>query len=595
MYENLKYFIKSLYRSQGKIVFVKDLFIILLSVAMPFATIALPSFVIALLTSNNSPKNVLIYTLIYGFILLIGNVLLSILSTEFQGHCMMARIDIATEFDEKLLRTDYINVETETSKKNIEKANWCVYSGNNFGCEHFMLKWNDLIINILGLLLYVVLFSKLSFIVMIFIIACAVASSISNIFLRKWIMKNKDDWAKIDNKFQYLRRQSMDIRNGKDIRLFKIKDWFIDVFNDLIHEKMKGIKGKYLRTFYTQGWDRLMGILRDIVIYGYLVKKLILGMDIATFTLYLGMAASFNNWIKKIFQDYNDIQKDNIIINDYLSYLNIPDWTNRGTGANIKNQAHSITFDHVTFAHEDSDVNLFEDFSLNISTGEKIAIVGNNGAGKTTLIKLLCGLYKPTSGKILIDGVDINDFNLYDYFDELSVVFQDVFAFAFTIAKNIACVPDNEIDYHKVHQCLSLAGLSDKINSLPDGANTILCKDLDENGVLLSGGEMQKLMLARALYKDANIVILDEPTAALDPIAESEMYEKYDSFVNNKTSIFISHRLSSTRFVDRILFMQNGVIVEEGSHEALMRKNGEYAHMFDVQAHYYQKEVEEIW
>ena len=249
----------------------------------------------------------------------------------------------------------------------------------------------------------------------------------------------------------------------------------------------------------------------------------------------------------------------------------------------------------MTFAHEGSDTNLFENISLTISEGEKVALVGMNGAGKTTLIKLLCGLYKPKSGRILVDGIDILEFNIYDYFKEISVVFQDVFPFAFTIAQNVACDSTSNIDYKRVYEVLCLAGLKEKIDSLKDGINSVMCKDLDENGIVFSGGEMQKLMLARALYKDAGMIILDEPTAALDPLAESEMYEKYNSFVHDKTSIFISHRLSSTRFVDRILFMKDGKIIEEGSHEDLIKLNGEYAYMFDVQAHYYQKEVEEIW
>lgn len=595
MYKNLKYFVKALYKSEGKIVFIENIFLVILSVIMPFMTVAFPSFVLSLLTSDSSPDKIVTCIVIYGCGLLLGNMALEVLNQYVKAHCMMSRVSVAMEFDRKLLHTDYINVESEDSKKNIEKANWCVYRGNEYGCEDFIMKWNDIIISVIGFLLYSFMFGKLNYGLIAFLIICSVVSSFSSVYLRKWIKNHNDEWAKIDTKIEYLKKQSIDIRNGKDIRLFKIKNWFLDLFEDLISQNMKGIKGRYIRIFYTQGWDRVVGFIRNIIIYGYLIKLMIEGMDIASFTLYLGLATNFSSWIKKIFEDYNDIQKNNIIINDYLNYLNTEDWTNRGEGKAIERKAHSITFDEVTFSHEGSDTNLFEDISLTINEGEKIALVGMNGAGKTTLIKLLCGLYKPKSGRILVDGIDIEKFNIYDYFKEISVVFQDVFPFAFTIAQNVACQNISNIDYNRVYEVLCLAGLKEKIDSLKDGINTVMCKDLDENGVIFSGGEMQKLMLARALYKDGGMIILDEPTAALDPLAESEMYEKYNSFVYDKTSIFISHRLSSTRFVDRILFMKDGKIIEEGSHEDLIKLNGEYAYMFDVQAHYYQKEVEEIW
>lgn len=212
-----------------------------------------------------------------------------------------------------------------------------------------------------------------------------------------------------------------------------------------------------------------------------------------------------------------------------------------------------------------------------------------NGAGKSTLVKLICGLYKPTSGSIYMDGVDISDIDKEEYFKEFSVVFQDIAVFAYSIASNIACCKKEEEDKVKLKESLRMSGLLDKIESLPKGVDTSLLKELDPEGVEFSGGQMQKLMLARALYKKSPIVILDEPTAALDPIAESEMYEKYNTFTSEKTSIFISHRLSSTRFCDRIILLNNGEILEEGTHEELIKKGGNYANMFEVQSHYYKK------
>ena len=215
--------------------------------------------------------------------------------------------------------------------------------------------------------------------------------------------------------------------------------------------------------------------------------------------------------------------------------------------------------------------------------------MGRNGSGKTTFVKLLCRLYDPTEGTILLNGVDIRKYDEQEYRRLFSVVFQDVFTFSFSLMENVSCAEEEATDMDRLRDSLTRAGLMEKVNGLEQGVHTPLNRDLGENGVSLSGGELQKLMLARSLYKGAPVVILDEPTAALDPIAEGEMYEKYDELLQGRTGVFISHRLSSTRFCDRIVFLENGRMVEEGTHEELMKNGGAYANMFSVQAQYYRE------
>ena len=230
---------------------------------------------------------------------------------------------------------------------------------------------------------------------------------------------------------------------------------------------------------------------------------------------------------------------------------------------------------------------------IGIRPGEKIALVGVNGAGKTTLVKLLCGLYRPTSGTVYLDGVDMASIDPASLWREFSVVFQDCFPFSFTVADNVTCAAgEKDVDPARLTACLAQADLAEKVASLPHGAATYLGQDVDPEGVSLSGGETQRLMLARALYKGAPVVLLDEPTAALDPLAERQMYERYDELTHGRTSVFISHRLSSTRFCERILFLEGGRVTEQGTHDELMAAGGGYARMFDTQARYYEDSVQ---
>lgn len=213
---------------------------------------------------------------------------------------------------------------------------------------------------------------------------------------------------------------------------------------------------------------------------------------------------------------------------------------------------------------------------------------GLNGAGKTTLVKLICGFYDPTEGSVLLNGKDIRRYNRYEYYQLFSAVFQQLSVLEVTLAENVAQSID-QIDMERVKECIEKAGLTQRVESLPKGYDTHIGRKVFEDGVEFSGGEMQRLMLARALYKNGSVIVLDEPTAALDPIAENDIYLKYNEMTAGRTSVYISHRLASTRFCDRIIFLAEGQIAEEGTHESLMALNGQYAELFRVQSKYYRE------
>jgi ABC-type multidrug transport system fused ATPase/permease subunit len=267
-------------------------------------------------------------------------------------------------------------------------------------------------------------------------------------------------------------------------------------------------------------------------------------------------------------------------------YFDHPSPVKRKKGIALPRETFAAEFRHVGYKFSGSDTEIYKDFNLTIKKGEKLAVVGPNGAGKTTFVKLLCGLYRPTNGEILIDGNPINAYNIDEYFTLFAAVFQDITVMPMTVKQNIACETQN-IDEQRMSEAMRLSGFDEIADKLEKGADTYLVRGIYPDAVDLSGGETQRLALARALYRNGKFLILDEPTAALDPIAENYIYQQYNNISEGKTSVFISHRLASTRFCDRIVYIENGKIAESGTHDELMAKGGKYAELFEIQAHYY--------
>jgi ABC-type multidrug transport system fused ATPase/permease subunit len=284
-------------------------------------------------------------------------------------------------------------------------------------------------------------------------------------------------------------------------------------------------------------------------------------------------------------------------MSDINAFLNYPNTMNTGKGIPLPKADElppSIELRDLEYTYPNADKPALKDINLKIKPGERIAVVGANGAGKTTLVKLISGLYMPTKGSVYLNNHSFAEYNRDEYYSLFSTVFQDIHLLTTDISGNISQQPPELTDMKKVDYCLRMSGLDSKMDSLPEKEKSLLVRSVNENAIELSGGEKQKLAMARALYKDAPVIILDEPTAALDPIAENEVYQKYAELTAGKTSIYISHRLASTRFCDRILFIDGNTIAEQGSHDELMAQKGLYANMFDVQASYYQDSAQPL-
>ena len=430
--------------------------------------------------------------------------------------------------------------------------------------------------------------------IIIFLITTTVISYYLNQKIIAWTAANNKERIGYQQRLHYINDISGDIRSAKDIRLYKMAVWFSDIYNT----NMNGIADWYKRftrkLFGIAVYDNSLAFLRESIVYFYLLYLIWNSqITVAEFVMYLSVVTGFSSWLGNIFSDLSSLNQINLKINYFRSYLEYPETFNRNNG--VTNPANDcpkeIELKNVSYRYEGANHHTLQNINLKINPGEHIAIVGLNGAGKTTLVKLLCGLIDPTEGQIFYDGIDIRKYNRDAFYRLFSAVFQQFSILPVTIGEIVSETTPENIDYDKMKRCLTVAGLWNKIEQLTNGVDSQFGKTIYDDGVEFSGGEIQKLLLARAMYKNAPVMLLDEPTAALDPIAESTLYGNYNQISFQKTTVFVSHRLASTSFCDRIILIENGKICEEGSHNELLKQNGTYRMLFETQAKYYKNNL----
>lgn len=318
-------------------------------------------------------------------------------------------------------------------------------------------------------------------------------------------------------------------------------------------------------------------------------------MAISDFVLVSGVVSGLSGWLFGLLEDVAAIRKMCLYMDDYFEYLDLKDHDKdrllpaHKQKEKISSSSPKLELIQVSFRYEGAGEDTLKNINLTIQPGEKLGIVGKNGAGKTTLIKLLAGLYKPTQGRILLNGIDVMSYTKEEYYKHISAVFQDIVLLPVGILQNVSSHKKSASNEERVWRSLEMAGLSMKVQTFEQGLYTPMRKDVREDAIDLSGGEQQKLMIAKAMYKDSELLILDEPTAALDPISENNIYQKYNELTQKITSFFISHRLISTCFCDRIILLDEGRIIEQGTHLSLLEKKGMYWKLFTLQSQYYKK------
>lgn len=556
-------------------------------VLQPIVTAYIPKAMIDAITQGVTTERLIVIIGMLSLLLTFTIWMDPFMQELVRGGARIVRMRYAVIAFQKNLSTDYASIES-LEKREIQKRAEDFYNGRWSGGANFIDRLNQFFVAVVGVITSGVLIYKVN----IFMIFLIIATCIAQFFILKYLAKkqrqNLNNVSKHNNRFNYYYKLCKDSSASKDIRIYSMSDYFIKALSNTLYQIEKTYSKYTHQCIAFDGITALLNLIREVIAYAYLVYLVTVGkLTVSDFVFYFGIITGFSNWVSGLVFSFNQIEISCNECQAYRDYIESEDTGDKGTELTSKN-IDTIEFKNVSYKYPSAQEPTLKNINLRFKNGENIAIVGENGAGKTTLIKLLCGLYSATKGEILLNGTDVSTISKNSYFDLFSPIFQDYYFLPMTVQQNMTASLD--YDKEKLFSAFKEARIAEKINSLPQKENTLMDREVYKEAVDFSGGEKQKLLLAKAIYKDAPVLILDEPTAALDPIAENELYLKYNELTYGKLSFFISHRLSSTRFCDRILFISDGQITEEGTHEELMALKGAYYKMYQLQSYYYQEQ-----
>lgn len=491
--------------------------------------------------------------------------------------------------------TDYENLERQHFRE-VNGYAWQDACQGNCSLEFF---WRDIDTFLeagLGIITYASILVVMDPIIFVSVAILSVLSYFTTRWEDRYREKNKHRWEKDVRKKDYLEGLSDDFPRAKDIKLYGLEPWLDRLMRSYQGSLLMWEQRCSLRGLWASVLAGLMALFQNGIAYVILTGALFAGrMTVGGFVFYFGLVGGVAGFLQGIIRAVAKLNTRAEKITRYRELYDYPNRFNHGKGCSLPEGPVKIELKDVWYRYDGAKDYCLKGINLCIEGGQSLALVGVNGAGKTTLIKLICGMYAPSKGEILAGGKRIDEYNIEEYYSLISAVFQEIRAVAFTCFEFVAGVdPKRSTAREDAVAAMKAAGIYEKVSGLPRGIDTHLMRGIYDDGVDLSGGEMQKLVLARAIYKDGPILILDEPTAALDPIAENNLYRKYRQLTMGKTSVYISHRFASTRFCDRIVLLENGRILESGTHVELMEKNGRYAYMFKVQSKYYSSGSQEV-
>lgn len=570
---------------------------------MPFINIWFTSKIIDLLDTGADMKELALYIgLAVGINLILFFLSYFLNDMYFMYRSLMYNKELQN-ISEKLFKTEYQKLENSDFKELIHKhseAQDRVFSA----FVQFSWMMRDFISGALTLIISIIIviplfkigftktgetyFEKPAFLLTIFaaIAVMVVIILVVAMKMNKAWFKASDEYSRLDRIFYYFLNMFTDYNTGKEIRLYKEQNLIEHTATDiLLTDGEKLLKKVSLNSAKSSSFVAILGAIVGFGIYLFIGVKGLYGLfGIGSLVLYCGSFMQIINGIMKMAATFGKTEEMVPLVNYYFDIMNTKDEMEYGDKV-LDTTEFELEFKNVSFRYPDAENYSLKDINIKIKNGEHLAVVGRNGSGKTTFIKLMCRLYDVTDGEILINGINIKDYTKESIIQLYSVVFQDFRIFSLPLNDNVCAGKEHDKD--KLYNCLEQANIKERTESLPNKDNTILYKDMDKAGVEISGGEAQKLALARALYKDSPVVILDEPTASLDPIAENEIYSRFNSFTQNKTAIYISHRLSSCVFCNRIAVFDKAELVETGTHNELLNNSGKYSELWNAQAQYY--------
>ena len=512
------------------------------------------------------------------------NALFGRIAVRSQGIYLSISRKYAETSYPNLLNTDFLALGKKAS---------AACDANSEASEAIWTTLTDLMTSCIGFVVYLALLTNLNLWLAALVAATTAVSYFASKRINEWGYLHRSEELELTKKIEYANKTATSREFAKDIRMFGLRGWLEDLWGSTMRLYSAFCAKRERKYIWANIIDIVLTFLRNGIAYAFLIGITVKnGLPASQFLLYFAALSGFAQWVVEILDKLSVMHKQSLDISTIREFLDWDEPFDLNGGERIAfepNKQYEIRLDDVSFRYPKADKDTLSHINLTVHPGEKLAIVGLNGAGKTTLVKLVCGFLDPTEGRILLNGEDIRKFNRNDYYALFSAVFQEFSVLDVTVKENVAQCVDG-IDETRVWQCIDKAGLTEKIQSLPKGIETHLGRRVFKDGVEFSVGQTQRLMLARSLYKNAPILVLDEPTAALDPIAENDIYQKYNDMTHGRTSFFISHRLASTRFCDRIIFVDGGKIAEEGTHDELLKNGGGYAYLFEVQSKYYRSD-----
>lgn len=541
----------------------------------------------------NPGSNLMHQVAIYAGVLLLANVTFELIYGYTKNRFSLVRLDFMADQYYKYLSMDYDYYENTNVSAATNRAMEATRS-NSTGFEGMLHEAFRLPSILISLLILVVLLCVYVPILIPVILMEALVLFWCRDRTRKAFFDKEHDISKINNRYGYLIRQSTDFAFAKDLRIYGLSSVLLGAFERELQNLMSIWHSLRRKEFSYAALSSFVVILCDGVLFMLLLRQGREGMNLSSLVMLLTAAVSLSLLLRQTIDALANLVGEVRIVQYSYEFLEAPLNKQSGSIKDLGEDPLKIEFQNVSFAYPNKEEKVLDQVSFIINPGEKLALVGINGAGKTTLVKLLTGLYQPTEGTIRINDRPLADYDQKALFRSMACVFQDLFLLPFDVATNVSLKEENSpAQEKKIWDSLKMSGLASKIQEMPKGLQQTLDKQLYKDAIQLSGGEMQKLIIARSIYKNSPMIILDEPTSALDALAEEEIYRKFNDLTKEKTALFISHRLASTSFCDRIILLGQGGILEEGSHDELMAKAGQYHHMFQIQAKYYQEEAHE--